>query len=341
VPKTFRFHSPINLQVILTTKTMINPPSQPSLADRFSSSEIAKTTQKTRLECVICNHQIDPNDESLFATFPCNVRAFMGEPFKVWRCPNCATIHCLDVVDLDRYYAKYPIAQATFTWPYRIVYRKLCQRLTKHGFAKTRSLLDYGCGVNGLFLQYLRQQGYANCYGYEPYAPEEGYGNPKILQPGSFDYIFLQDVIEHIEDPNELLSQLNSLLSPGGYILIGTPNAANIDLNHPDLSDYYNEVHVPYHLHLYTRQSLELLGCRQGWEPVDFFDRLYSDTFWFGLNTRAWNQYQRLVDRSIDVVSEPIQPWKALTSYKFLFYAIFGYWLSFRTGMAVMFRKKI
>jgi hypothetical protein len=61
----------------------------------------------------------------------------------------------------------------------------------------------------------------------------------------------------------------------------------------------------------------------------------------FGLNPRAWNQYQRLVDRSIDVVSEPIQPWKALTSYKFLLYAILGYWLSFLTGMAVLFRKKI
>jgi 2-polyprenyl-3-methyl-5-hydroxy-6-metoxy-1,4-benzoquinol methylase len=83
----------------------------------------------------------------------------------------------------------------------------------------------------------------------------------------------LQDVIEHVEDPNALLGELDGLLAPGGYILIGTPNTANIDLTRPNVSDFYNQVHVPYHLHLYTHESLELLGCRQGWKAVDFFDR--------------------------------------------------------------------
>jgi len=299
-----------------------------------------KNTSKQRLDCLICNYHIEPN-ESTFATFPCHVRAFWGEKFKVWRCPNCLTIHSLDVVDLDHYYAKYPPTQATLTWPYHILYGKLCRQLTKHGFSKSHLMLDYGCGVQGLFLQYLRQQGFANCYGYDPYAPEDGFGNSKTLQQGPFDYILLQDVIEHIEDPHALLSQLNSLLSPGGYILIGTPNAANIKLNQSD-SDYYNnEIHAPYHLHIYTRESLELLRFSQGWEFLDFFDRSYSDTHWFGLNTRAWTEYQRLFDNSVDVLYEPIKLWKALTSYAFIFYAIFGYGLSFRTYMSVMFRKSI
>lgn len=64
-------------------------------------------TNKQRLECVICHYHIDPNDKSAFFTFPCNVRAFTGEKFKVWRCPHCKTIHCLDAVDLDHYYTKY------------------------------------------------------------------------------------------------------------------------------------------------------------------------------------------------------------------------------------------
>lgn len=36
---------------------------------------------------------------------------------------------------------------------------------------------------------------------------------------------------------------------------------------------------------------------------------------------------------------EPIKIWKALSCYEFWFYAIIGYWLSLRTGMAVMFHK--
>lgn len=294
---------------------------------------------KQRLECSVCGYQVDPNNESAFATFSCNVRAFMNEKFKVWRCPDCQTIHCLDIVDLDHYYAKFPIFQAELTWSYRFVYSNLCRRLTKHGFSKERSLLDYGCGANALFVQDLQERGFANSYGYDPYGTKDGFGDSTILERKPFDYISLQDVIEHVEDPHVLLSKLNSLLSPGGYILIGTPDAANLDLNRPNLSDNYHLVHVPYHIHIYTRESLESLGRSQGWEPVDFFARGYDDTPWFGFNVRTWNTYTSLLDGSVDGVFEPLKLGKALTSPKFLFYATFGYWLSFHSRMSIMFKK--
>ena len=299
------------------------------------------STTKQRLECLICNYRVDPNDKSAFSTFPCSIRAFIGEKFQVWRCPDCKTIHCLDVVNLDHYYAQYPTAKAILTWSYRFLYGNLCRQLTKHGFSKTDSLLDYGCGANGLFVQYLQERGFANSYGYDPYGPEDGFGDPKTLQRRPFDYISLQDVIEHVEDPNDLLTKLNNMLSPGGYILISTPNAANIDLNRPNLPDHFNCMHIPYHLHVYTRETLESLGRYQGWEPVDFFDRKYDDTPWFGFNNRVYNVYMSLFDNSPDVFVEPLKLGKALSSYKFLFYAIFGYWLSFHSGMSIMFRKSI
>ncbi|MBD2244211.1 class I SAM-dependent methyltransferase [Nostoc sp. FACHB-888] len=299
------------------------------------------STTKQRLECLICNYRVNPNDECAFSTFNCNVRAFMDETFKVWRCPDCKTIHCLDVVDLDHYYAKFPVFQAQLTSSYRFIYSNLCGRLTKHGFSKDHSLLDYGCGANGLFVQYLQERGFTNSYGYDPYGSKDGFGNPTILQSRPFDYISLQDVIEHVEDPYILLENLNSLLSPGGYILIGTPNAAKLDLNRPDSPDDYNFVHVPYHLHTYTRETLESLGRSQGWEVVDFFDRGFDDTPWFGYNVRAWNTYVSLMDGSVDVVFEPLKLWKMFSSPKFLFYATFGYWLSFHSRMSVMFRKSI
>ncbi|MCC5610260.1 class I SAM-dependent methyltransferase [Nostoc sp. CHAB 5834] len=191
-------------------------------------------TSKQRLNCSICDYRVDPIDKSACATFPCSIRAFKDEKFQVWRCPDCQTIHCLDVVDLDHYYAKYAIFQTELTWTYRFVYGNLYRQLKKHGFSKSGSLLDYGCGTNALFVQYLQEQGFTNTYGYDPYGTKDGFGNPTTLQRGPFDYILLQDVIEHVEDPNALLSELDSLLAPGGYILIGTPNAANIDVNQPD-----------------------------------------------------------------------------------------------------------
>jgi hypothetical protein len=155
-----------------------------------TSNSHQESTSKQRFKCLICHHRIDPNDESAFAEFPCNVRAFKGETFKVWRCPDCQTIHCLDVVDLDRYFAKYPFAEAELTLSFRLYYGKLYRQLTKYGFRETHSLLDYGCS-NGLFVQYLRQRGFTNSYGYDPYASEDGFGNPTILQQAPFDYILL------------------------------------------------------------------------------------------------------------------------------------------------------
>jgi SAM-dependent methyltransferase len=117
-------------------------------------------------------------------------------------------------------------------------------------------------------------------------------------------------VSEYVDDSNALLSQLNYLLAPGGYILIGTPNAANIDLTRPDVSNHYNPIYAPYHLHFYTAKPLESLASRQERKAVEFFDRLYYDLP-FVLNTPAWNKYQHLLDGTLNVVLEPIKTWKA------------------------------
>ncbi|HLP87789.1 MAG TPA: class I SAM-dependent methyltransferase [Nostocaceae cyanobacterium] len=298
-----------------------------------------KPINNQRLNCSICNYHVNLHDESVFANFPCCIRAFKDESFKVWRCPNCQTIHCLDVVDLDYYFAPYPNAKAQLTWPFRFIYGNLCSQLIKHGFSKNHSLLDYGCGPNGLFIQYLRERGFVNTYGYDPYGSDDGFGNVAVLQQEQFDYITFMYAIGHIEDPNPVLSQLNQLLAPGGYIFIGTPNAANIDLNKPNLPDNYIPAHFPHQPHIYTRETLEQLGRNQGWQPIDFGDRKFDDTPWFGFNHRAYNTYIKLMDGSVDVLLEPLQLWKALTSPQFLFYATFGYWLSIHADMNIIFRR--
>jgi SAM-dependent methyltransferase len=299
------------------------------------------TLNKQRLDCSICNYRIDLNDGSAFALFPCSIRAFKHEKFKVWRCPDCQTLHCLDVVDLDYYFAPYPNSKLELTWILKIVYKNLLSQFTKHGFTKNHSLLDYGCGPNAPFVQYLQQQGFTKTYGYDRYGSPDGFGNLAVLDQGSFDYISMQYVIGHLEDPNPLFSQLNDLLSPGGYILIGTPNAANIDLSRADLPDNYVAAHFPHQPHIYTRETVEALGRNHGWEPIDFFDRKFDDTRWFGLNHRAYNTYASLFDGSIDaLVADPLKLSKALSSPKFLFHAAFGYWLSTHAEMNIVFRKR-
>ena len=307
---------------------------EPPIPDAGHAAATGRTGQE-RLECSVCRHRLERGNESALVAFPCHVRAYEGESFRVWRCRECRTIHCLEEVDLAHYYAHYPFTAMNLTWPFRIFYRHLTRRLMKHGFTRRHSLLDYGCG-NGTFVQYLRSRGFDRAHGYDPYGRSDRTGDPAILRHGPFDFVLLQDVLEHVEDPLALLTELNEWVAPGGGVYVGTPNADHIDLAHPE--GFWNEVHVPYHLHIYARQTVEEMGRRLGWTPIGFFGRAYHDRPWFGLNNRAAKQYQRLVGGSLDAVLEPIRLLKALTSPRFLFYSCVGYWLSFRSDMAIVFK---
>lgn len=286
--------------------------------------------------CCICGEPADLAVSGRLAPFACNVRAHRGEIFHVWRCERCRCIHAYEDVDLAAYYETYPFASATLAWPMPIVYRAQLARLKREGLTRADRLLDYGCG-NGVFVAYLRRQGYRNAVGYDPYGPAVGLGNPAVLERGPFDFIVLQDVVEHVDDPAGLLAKLDHCLKAGGHVLVGTPNADRIDLRQPDR--FCNEVHVPYHRHIVTRETLNALGRPLGWTPVRFYDRPYHDLPWWGLNTRAIHTYQKLIDGTLDAVLEPVRLGVALRSPRFLFHACFGYLLSTRSDMAVLFRK--
>jgi 2-polyprenyl-3-methyl-5-hydroxy-6-metoxy-1,4-benzoquinol methylase len=299
-------------------------------------------SQTQRRNCIVCNYEFEHDDQ--FISYASNVRQFRDQEYKLWRCPECGTITCADIVNLDDYYAHYPIASVQFNqFVHGALYGNLLKQFQQLGFTKQHTLLDYGCGANGLFLEFLRRSGFSQVYGYDAYGDKSGYGNPAVLQPGGYDFILLQDVIEHVEDPAELISKLDYLLAPGGHILIGTPNATRIDLD-PTQSKYYkHHIHAPYHLRLYTRAGLESLGKSQGWEPVKFFDRSYSDTRRLTCNDKTWVHYPEVFDGTIDCIYEPItlkKSAKLMLSGKFMFYAFFGYWLSQKLNMSIMFRKR-
>lgn len=48
------------------------------------------------------------------------------------------------------------------------------------------------------------------------------------LKPGSFDLIILQDVIEHVDDPQNLINSLYILLKKDGILYLSTPNKLSI-----------------------------------------------------------------------------------------------------------------
>src|SRR5262245_5197622 len=115
--------------------------------------------------CNICQRDVEPTEQ---AEVRSTVRKFAGERFAVWRCPECLSIHARDEVDLAHYYASYPFHDfddVSADWMLQTMYGSLLGRLTRAGFSKEQSLIDYGCG-SGKFLRFLQSKGFEKVAGF-------------------------------------------------------------------------------------------------------------------------------------------------------------------------------
>jgi O-antigen biosynthesis protein len=95
------------------------------------------------------------------------------------------------------------------------------------------------------------------------------------LEPASFDAIVCGDLIEHLRDPQAVLSRLRPLLKPGGRLVLSTPNIANWAMRVGLLFGRFRYTEWGIldrtHTHLFTRKTLteclEAAGYR-----VEVFD---------------------------------------------------------------------
>jgi len=167
-----------------------------------------------------------------------------------------------------------------------------------------RRLLDVGSGP-GFFLKYGQQQGWiAN--GIEPSRQAvaharnlgldiyEGLLNRTSAQAlGRYDVVHLNNVMEHIPDPMEMLEVCHDLVDPGGLLCVAVPN---------DYSPFQQVLHktcgfepwwitTPHHINYFNLNSLQNIMERSGFEiilreatfPIDMF-LLMGDNY-IGNNT--------------------------------------------------------
>jgi SAM-dependent methyltransferase len=151
-----------------------------------------------------------------------------------------------------------------------------------------RSVLDYGCS-DGVFLAVARAAGWEAC-GYDIGAALDGcrraglpvVGDLAEVAPGSLDAVVLNQVFEHVEDRQGLLTRLRSLLRPSGRLFVQVPNAASLRarLAAPTLAARFELEErltaFPIHLSFFTDETLRACVERAG------FLVLAVDTFGFG-----------------------------------------------------------
>lgn len=163
-------------------------------------------------------------------------------------------------------------------------YQRLLDEFEK--YRKTNTLLDVGCG-RGWFLEEAKKRGW-EVYGTEYSETAVNLCRAKGIQmvagkldaltflTKNFDVITSFEVIEHINNPNEELENINKLLRSGGLFYCTTPNFNSL-LRYYLKADY-NMIGYPEHLSYYTKKTLNRVVQQNGFKNIKFLSTGISIT---------------------------------------------------------------
>jgi SAM-dependent methyltransferase len=304
-----------------------------SMAQAQQSAPVGASSQP-HVKCRICGHDDDGLDPTAFGTVRGNTHRFLGQEFRLWKCPQCLSIHSLDPVDFGDIYADYPLNRRRLDVFARGTLGNLLRRLVRAGLKKTDSVLDYGCG-NGLFVQYLGERGYARAAGYDPYV-----GRFASLDLESrFDCVVANDVIEHVEDPRALVAQCAKLCRPEGLIYFGTADSEPVDMR--DLEPHIMRLHQPFHRIILTQSELIRLALEPGLGLLRSYRRSYMDTLMPFSNYRFLDEFNAALGNDMDRALDPAAGRIVGRKPSLLLYAFFGYFMPSAYEPAVVLRKPL
>lgn len=149
------------------------------------------------------------------------------------------------------------------------------------GGAATPRLLDFGAGA-GRWSRAAAAQGFA-VTAYEPSAersreakdlPFESVRDPALLKGRRFEAINVEQVLEHVKDPLEILRFIASLAAPRALVRLTVPNVLRAPEGKALWQDWpfdgkRTHTLAPFeHLHGFTPASLEEAARRAGFRPI-------------------------------------------------------------------------
>jgi 2-polyprenyl-3-methyl-5-hydroxy-6-metoxy-1,4-benzoquinol methylase len=90
-----------------------------------------------------------------------------------------------------------------------------------------------------------------------------------VVDDGPYALIVVADVLEHLREPGPMLSELHSLLAPGGRVLVSVPNFSHWYVRARVLSGHFNYdrrgILDRGHLRFFTARTMERLLTSTGW----------------------------------------------------------------------------
>lgn len=157
---------------------------------------------------------------------------------------------------------------------------------TLHGFVKSNILegartLDVGCGdhklrgATGVDMLKLPSVDVVHDLGVFPWP----------FANNSFDLLFANHVMEHVDDVVKTLEEMHRILAPGGRVVIQVPYFRSVDA----FTD-------PTHRHFFTSQSFEYVVEGELQERYRYSGALYKKLgFWYGWPHQSRNPLKQLL----------------------------------------------
>ena len=142
---------------------------------------------------------------------------------------------------------------------------------------KNVRVLDVGCGF-GESLGYHAARG-CDVYGVEAdenirrvaekfgYKVHVGLFDDRIYEADFFDYVTMDQVLEHVTDPLSTLRGIARILKPGGIAILSLPNAKGWGAK--IFGRRWINWHAPYHLQFFSRHSMRLAAEQAGLVAAD------------------------------------------------------------------------
>lgn len=202
--------------------------------------------------------------------------------FPLFQCPSCGH-HCLvaDFSDIEiqnlytTYYPRknYDITDFRPLAKTNTFFRWLRGEKRAYSFIPHNvRVLDIGCGY-GETVAYHKERGciavgleadsnvtpIAQNYGLDI---RVGVFRRGMFNANSFDYVTMDQVIEHVPNLNNCFSAVKEILVPKGIFILTTPNVMGLGV---DLfGKKWINWHAPYHLHHFSKKSIRILAEKHG-----------------------------------------------------------------------------
>ena len=200
-----------------------------------------------------------------------------GKTLSLFKCNDCGFLFSPEVSDVENYYEEMEDADYELTLESRkIQSEKILSQLKNSNVFKNKTLLDVGAG-SGVLLEVSKKFGLIS-RGIEPSKSLQKLANDNNLDvilgilpskhlQDKFDFVSLVDVIEHVNNPENLLKEINKVLKLHGKLFLVTPD---VDSFFSKLLKFkwwhFRVAHIGY----FNQKTLNILITKCGYEVIKY-----------------------------------------------------------------------